>query len=108
MGEAVLGSSSNISKTALVLHNFLKDNNECAEFALNIWVARKHNSQLPVWIDIPITYSKGSDIKTIKIIDNSRKTQRNYCLNSLVNILHVKQLPYSSYKSVQSKSQWNW
>lgn len=110
------------------LRNFLNVRNECAELALNVWIASlgavsgpgdAHIAsamgvsicQPPIWLDIAKSYvhspeyTKGSSFAKA---ENLRKRERSSCLTGLTELLEVKHLPVSVYKSVQSKTQLWW
>lgn len=101
---------------SLKLYQFLNENNECSELALNIWI-NKHNSlvsmgkQPPIWIDISKKYINTPNY----VIENKytkaqqlRNSKRTFCLNQLMQLLDIKDLSIAKYKSVQSKTQIIW
>lgn len=104
---------------ANALHAFLGEHNECAEIALNVWVAGmasgfgddKDAEQPPVWLDISKSYVKSPSFKSSSVFgmaEGVRKRERSKCLTEIASLLNVKWLPRSKYKGVQSKTQLWW
>lgn len=113
------GGTEKKAQLAGKLHDFLEEHNECAEMALNVWVASaatgfgsdNDGEQPPVWLDISKNYANSPAYKPKGVFDvaqSMRKRQRSKCLTDLATLLDVKRLPTAVYKSVQAKTQLWW
>jgi len=114
------GDSGRKAQLSSNLHGFLDKHPECAELALNVWIASaasgygegpENGEQPPIWLDISKSYAsspKYTPKGAYDVAQSLRKRERSTCLTGLAALLGVKRLPVAVYKSVQSKTQLWW
>jgi hypothetical protein len=86
---------------------FEKVNAQCSQYlGLPLWNAFR-GASLPIWVDVPVSYSHISSAQIYNAEDFS-DLERTNCLNKLIQLFDISHLDYTTYKATMARSSWIW